>query len=520
MSHESAAASRLSMRSFCGLVLLLAVWTPALSASVDFLEGGTFICHHPPGLLYSQPPPEEGWYWHFLDQYGLEDADEQNPAIATTDPVVWFVLAAFPGEKEWCGTEFGFGEFDPLIFDFLAWGPCTPLTHLEIPTAGWPGPSEGTAIVTTDVPWQGEIIPVYYFAGYASGLPGSIPLAADPQTGFVGWGNCLTPPEATSSICLPEMGFFADGVHCYPDSLAGGVCCVGEDCFVTTEQGCADMQGEWHPDWPNCDGDNVCVSLRVCCIGEECSLTSSYECYLLGGEWHDEWDSCDPNRCLPSPFAACCRYWHCYLLTEDECLETGGTWHPEWPDCGPPDPCDQRERVCCVGENCYLVTAIECQDLGGDWYPYWHHCEPENPCQEPYRVCCLGEECIITTVTECEELEGIWHAHYPDCGPPNPCGPLDEGVCCVGEDCYQTNEYECRLLGGEWHPDWPNCDGDNVCASLRVCCISEECSLTSSYECHLLGGEWHEEWSSCDPNPCIPSPTEGVSWGRIKSIFH
>ncbi|MBD3237466.1 MAG: hypothetical protein GF330_12240, partial [Candidatus Eisenbacteria bacterium] len=379
-------------------------------ASVDFLGGGTFICHHPPGLLYSQPPAE-GWYEHFLGEYALTDPNQQNPRIETIEPVVWFVLSAFDEEKEWCGTEFGFGPYDPALFDFATWGACVPSGHLELPSENWPGPEEGVAVVVTDVPWYGQIVPVYYFAGYAAGLSGRIPLAADPLSGFIGWGNCLTPPDVVPSFCLPEMGVFDDGTRCYPDSVSEGVCCVGEECYVVSEWLCEQLYGEWHPEWPNCDGENVCLNLRVCCVGQDCSLTSDYECYLLGGQWHEDWTTCDPNPCPPDPQAACCVGDDCFILTEAECHDAGGSWAPWFPDCGPPNPC-AIERVCCVGEECHVVTETECAEMGGTWHLQWHDCEPTNPCdQNPVRVCCLDEECLLTTLGECEDLEGIWHPH-------------------------------------------------------------------------------------------------------------
>jgi len=190
-------------------------WIPALvalslcgvatpSADENDLSGGVFICHFDPHCQPSGDPPPGGWCEYWLDDCAIHTCEEQNPSIMQGAVGVWYVLSAFAEDKTWCGSEFGFGQFDPYLFIFMAWGPCTPGQHLEIPSPGWPGPDAGTAIVTTDAPWTGNFQPVYYFIGYAYyATPGRIPFGIDPPTGFGGWGNCLTPPVSYSAACYP-----------------------------------------------------------------------------------------------------------------------------------------------------------------------------------------------------------------------------------------------------------------------------------------------------------------------------
>ncbi len=186
------------------------------------LRGGALIAHFPTGMAFSSDPPTGGWCQHYWDNYRIEDCEEQVNRIDTEDEVIWFVLAAWDEEKEWCGTEFGFGEYDSTAFVITGFSPCWPADGLEIPTAAWPGPEEGTAIVVTSDPWEGNFVPVYWFSGYAY-EEGLIPLAKDPATGFAGTANCANPPGTWAADSLGGMGLFQDGVYACPAGfLAGG----------------------------------------------------------------------------------------------------------------------------------------------------------------------------------------------------------------------------------------------------------------------------------------------------------
>jgi len=54
----------------------------------------------------------------------------------------------------------------------------------------------------------------------------------------------------------------------------------------------------------------------------------------------------------------------------------------------------------------------------------------------------------------------------------------------------------------------------------KVCCLDHTCIITTQIECQRLSGYWHPEWVTCEPNPCdIYTPTEGSSWGQIKTLY-
>ncbi len=209
------------MRKTLVLFCVSGIVTGSAAADPANLEGGAFLAHLPTGMEYSSGPPAGGWCQEYWDHYRIEDCEDQVNRIETTEPVIWFILAAWAEEKEWCGTEFGLGEYDPSTFSFTDHGPCWPEDGLEIPTASWPGPGEGTAIVTTGAHWEGNLVPVYYFAGYAY-EEGLLPLAVDPATGFVGTSNCESPPQAWAADSLGGMGLFRAGVYACPEGLMAG----------------------------------------------------------------------------------------------------------------------------------------------------------------------------------------------------------------------------------------------------------------------------------------------------------
>lgn len=259
--------------------------------------------------------------------------------------MVWFILAAWLApDKEWCGCEFGFGAYDPGLFQYAECGPCFPEQGLELPTGGWPGPNEGTALVTAGVPWIGNYTPVYMFCGYAYSYhgPGVIPLGVDPPTGLAGFCNCVLPPESWEAGSLGGLGINTDGIWAQPQ--------------------------------PNV--------IRACCLDEVCELRTHLECQGIGGRWLVDEPDCEPNPCLPPECAPCCIGGICGCTTQEYCLLLGGVWLPEYGDCGPPNPCP---AVCCVGDLCSVVRQDECVDAGGVWHPEWTTCNP-NPCRPPVPV--------------------------------------------------------------------------------------------------------------------------------------
>lgn len=253
------------MRFILMSIVVLGTVTPFAHADPHNLAGGALIAHFVPEMGYRYDLSCENYQQYFA----ISDCDEQVNSIHTSSylPVVWFVLAAFPEEKQWCGVEFGFSDYNQSVMAFSYYTPCYPPDGgLEIPSHDWPGPNQGTAFVTTGAPWVGEWQPVYMLAGYAYGYYGSglIQLVPDPTVShpFAGFGNCGTPPQVWDAA-LGGMGINEPGTWvCW--GWENFVCCVGNECVVVQdEEECIALGGVFHPDWDNCGPPNPCVSTPV-----------------------------------------------------------------------------------------------------------------------------------------------------------------------------------------------------------------------------------------------------------------
>jgi hypothetical protein len=259
------------------------------------LENGLLVAHHEPQVEFSHDPPPGGWC-ELYAPYAISDTSQVVARMdaGSGEGRVWFVLAAWSEEKEWCGVEFGLGDYDAALFAVTSSGPCFPPGGgLEIPGPGWPGPTSGTSFVVTSQPWDGNFMPLYAFAGYvyAEAGPGVIPLAEHPQSGFGGWGSCDTPPELYAAVCFGAMGVNTDGVVCPFPPPPLGACCLEGSCLVLTEEECQELDMQWYPEWPSCD-PNPCPQITsLCCLPNGiCVLyETKEECDAMGGVWHPDW---------------------------------------------------------------------------------------------------------------------------------------------------------------------------------------------------------------------------------------
>jgi len=336
---------------------MLRMWMSAIAVCVlansvladpNDLTGGVLIQHFDSRYVPSpgyDPPPGGPCAWYNL--YPIQGLGEVNAQL-TPGYVIWYVVAAWEGEeKTWCGTEFGFGAFDPSLVVFEAFGPCFPVQGLEIPTAGWPGPNEGTAFVTTGTPWSGNWLPLYYFWAYAYDYSyGStvIPIDVDPPTGFCGFCNCEIPPMV-SSVGLSQRGQMGINEPGYTPvwlEIRPWACCFPQQpyCRMLAERPCILQGGTWMGGEPiTCDPD-PCPHPGACCFIGVCSMMFEANCTLVGGEFMGPGTTCNPNPC---PGVCCIRMQTaphgCELLSLDDCLAAGGFWHPELQSCDP-NPCE------------------------------------------------------------------------------------------------------------------------------------------------------------------------------------
>ncbi len=247
-----------------------AAWVPMSSADIDDLSGGVFIAHYVPELPFCyDPPPPDGWCDVYLQHHAISSSAEQNNRVdlgpQEVKEVIWYVLSAWAEPKRWCGCEFGLGNFDPGLYGIIDWNVCCPGDYLELSSPAWPAPDTGTMFVCAGpeyVAWEGAIVPVYFFVGYAYGAaaPGVVPLDLDPQptTDFAGWANCLQVPESFAAECLGTLGFNMDGLACHPTPISTAACCVGLICYLLPEPECTAMGGQWYPAYTSCE-PNPCA---------------------------------------------------------------------------------------------------------------------------------------------------------------------------------------------------------------------------------------------------------------------
>jgi hypothetical protein len=276
------------------------------AAYAQDLTGGVFIAHHPAGLQFTIDTPTGGWCGQCA-LVGCADQNNDDLALGTTN-WVWFVVAAFLQDSQWCGIEFGLQYNANVVLTQK--GYCVPSSALEIPGDTWPASGQGVSVVTTDVPWSGNFKPVYWFAGYAYYGPGLVQLGDNLGTpGPTAFANCSQ--EEFPADCYGGMGYGMLGVDCCPELP--------------------------QPDpWACCLYDGSCIL----------TLTEA-ECTAAGGEWYENL-LCAAVVC-PVP-VVCCVDHVCYFVHEDECTALGGVLHPEFVDC--------------VNEPCQELTPTEPSNWG------------------------------------------------------------------------------------------------------------------------------------------------------------
>ncbi|MFC1572707.1 fibronectin type III domain-containing protein [Candidatus Eisenbacteria bacterium] len=498
---------------------------PCLPPSAADLSGGMLITHIPPDFYYTFGVD---WCQRYVDEYAITSSDQQVNRIDVPEYqwVVWYVLAAWHQDKQWCGVEFGIGEYDQDLIGLDEFGPCHD-GGIELPSAGWPGPNEGTRVLHQQS-WIGNYVPVYWFTGYAYGYgnSGIIPLtvnATEPDS-LAGFFNCDSVPIAFEAVCLGGLGINQDGIACHPSGISA--CCVADSCEVLLETECLAIGGIWQAEGTVCD-PNPCV-YNACCVDGACQLLKLGDCLVAGGVWLEGVTSCEPDPCLLLGGACCLPDYSCVVLPDSECT---GAWIGGGVPCDPypcaglfnaccfpdgtcvatleadctelwmegvpcdPNPCPILAAACCLSDDsCQITSHTQCVTIGGTSFPGWGSCDP-NPCIP--NACCVGTDCQLLNLETCISAGGELQVGFLSCDP-NPC---EDAACCIGADCHLYKQFECATAGGIWHQGVTACD-PSPCIEA-ACCAEELCEVTDYWGCVALGGQWHDDTVSCDPNPCF-----------------
>lgn len=133
--------------------------------------------------------------------------------------------------------------------------------------------------------------------------------------------------------------------------------------------------------------------------------------------------------------------------------------------------------------------------------------------------------------------EGLWLGGFQD--PPDDPDPLANWHWVTGEDWQYTNWWPGEPNdggGGEFYldysifgPGW-NDESDRFWVSgfvveydgpaFGACCFpADDCLLGTEADCQGAGGIYMGDGTWCSPDACGPTPSESVTWGRIKSRF-
>jgi hypothetical protein len=138
--------------------------------------------------------------------------DTCGELVPTAEPdfygIEWFLVIAArePEPLSFNTIIFGIGAYDPEACYIVAYGPChQELFPLEIPSAGWPWPLEGTAVSWAPECLEGNLVPVYFFGVYVY-APGQIPFGEFYPGHTSVFVSCTEPPEEDSIAAYGTMG--------------------------------------------------------------------------------------------------------------------------------------------------------------------------------------------------------------------------------------------------------------------------------------------------------------------------
>jgi hypothetical protein len=216
---------------------------------------GVLLPHLNPSIEYTSTMPS------YEGMSGLQDCREAivQGRVDAERAQVWFVMASFaysPGPVELATAAFGFGAYNRSRIEIVAYGACND-GYLEMPTDGWPGPNEGTAILffVPDNVQRSEVVELYWFASYAYAaveIPlGPRPEAPPPNPQF-------TTPAVNNSAIEDEasdfgvIGFGMEGYNPCGFVVADGACCVFSECLILRREECEAREGVYQGDNTDC----------------------------------------------------------------------------------------------------------------------------------------------------------------------------------------------------------------------------------------------------------------------------
>lgn len=176
----------------------------------------------------------------YCGQSGLSDCAAAVTTASGADPVIVYILAAFPlsSTPRMTGISFGL-DYDIDTIGLLEWDHCG---DWQDATIGWPTSGAGVR-VTWSAPQTSPLTEVYWFAAYSYlGASSSLRLVPHPDLGAT-VSNDLYPGHVDSLACLGVLGFNTAGGECCGSP---GACCRQDgSCVVASEANCGALGGEF-----------------------------------------------------------------------------------------------------------------------------------------------------------------------------------------------------------------------------------------------------------------------------------
>ncbi len=196
---ESIWACRIAFAGgLCSLIfLLLAVSRCAAGPHA----GGTLLLHAAPALAYTDGA-------NYCGSALPPSCDSVNVSVKGGDPVVFFVVAAFPDTSAPALNGVTFGVTYPSEhFVLLDSGGCG---DFELALPEWPASNSGTAVQWAE-PQSAHVVPIYWFAGYAYGVQSfQFEVVPHPTQGAM-FADSSSPAQLDHAIGFGSLGFDAEG---------------------------------------------------------------------------------------------------------------------------------------------------------------------------------------------------------------------------------------------------------------------------------------------------------------------
>jgi hypothetical protein len=277
------------VRSITTALLGSAALVVGVAAAGPNAGGTLIITENPTAYCLDDDTPE------FCELVLLENCvDADTRADSYSFAAILDVVASFPqaSSPRLAGITFGL-DYDASTIVLLSVTSCG---DFELPTADWPAPGSGTAVVWATARTE-QLVRVYSLLGYSyyeqPALLHAIPHPT--QGGF--FADDDIPSNLDPIAAFGALGFFTDGnAPCLNGPITGACCLPDCTCQVMMVDECQALGGTYLGDDTGCDPAPCDWPFGACCLVDgTCVEMLSCACETSGGEFIG--GTCEPNPC-------------------------------------------------------------------------------------------------------------------------------------------------------------------------------------------------------------------------------